>query len=131
MVIVRIVGFSIGAALLTALVERVALVIAGEGWSLDGEGDKRAPRAQRPALVRDLGHTLHGSTKLVMAVTIGLLVHERIELISVVLGTVLTHTAIEVALRSPGRRATDVTLTVLRQWLFALQTLFAFFVLRS
>ena len=35
------------------------------------------------------------------------------------------------ALRRGERSATDVTLAVLRQWLFPLQILFAFFVLRG
>jgi len=120
-----------GAALVTALVERLALVIAGEGWSLDGEGDKSAPRTKRPALLRDLGSALHGSTKLVIAVAIGLLVREQIELVSVGLGTVVANTVVETALRRRDRSATDVTLAVLRQWLFPLQILFAFFVMRS
>lgn len=129
--IVRILGFSIGAALVTALVERLALVIAGEGWSLDGEGDKSAPRAKQPTLLRDLGSALHGSTKLAIAVAIGLLVREQIELVSVGLGTVVANTVVEAALRRRDRSATDVTLAVLRQWLFPLQILFAFFVMRS
>lgn len=128
---VRIVGFSLGAALVTALVERLALMLAGEGWSLDGEGDKSAPRTRQPALLRDVGAALHGATKLMIAVAIGLLVREQIELVTVGLGTVVANTVVETALRRRDRSATDVTLSVLRQWLFPLQILFAFFVMRG
>jgi hypothetical protein len=47
------------------------------------------------------------------------------------LGTVVANTVVETALRRRDRSATDVTLAVLRQWLFPLQILFAFFVMRS
>jgi hypothetical protein len=129
--VAHIIGASFAAALLTAFVERVALVIAGEGWSLGGEGDKSKPRAQQPRLLSDIGGLLHGSTKLLVVVAIGLWFRSQTELVSIGLGTVVANTAIETALRRGERSATDVTLAVLRQWLFPLQILFAFFVLRG
>ncbi len=129
--IARVVGASIAAALITALTERVALVIAGEGWSLSGEGDKSRPKTEQPRLLADIGGALYGSTKLITACAIGLLFREQFELVSVGLGTVVANTAIEAAVRPQDKRATDVTLSVLRQWLFPLQILFAFFVLRG
>lgn len=128
--IAHLAAASLGFALLTALIERLALVIAGDGWSLSGEGDKSRPRSPHPRVLTNVGALLYGNTKVLAAVAIGLLFRSPIELVSVGLGTVVANVLCEALLRRE-RRALDVVLAMLSRWLFPLQILFGFFVMRG
>ena len=128
--IAHLAAASLGFALLTSLIERLALVIAGDGWSLSGEGDKSRPRSPHPRALTSVGALLYGNVKVLAAVAIGLLFRSPIELVSVGLGTVAANVLCEALLRRE-RRALDVALAMLSRWLFPLQILFGFFVMRG